>query len=349
MNRAATGLLFSGNKLVGGAHETMEAKAVVFTDKLKVAFQTVLVPEPDSGQVVVDVTHSWISIGTESSFLRQERATGEAVFKEGDPAPFPHVPGYQKVGVVSALGADVEGLEIGDVVFASVSEVSGMHFSFAGHVSPAVTSADQVWKLPKVASPIAYSGLVLTQVGYNCGMRAPVKPGDVAVVIGDGLVGQWSAQTLLHRGAEVIVLGRHRERLSLLAHGIRGINTKEISVADALQGYEGVHVVVDTVGAMNTFAELQPFITHNSHLVSAGFLGSSGVVDIQTLRAQEITLHCPSGWTKERMDATLKGIEEGWLTTENLITHQYPADEAETAWEIILDKSQPCLGVVLNW
>jgi len=95
--------------------------------------------------------------------------------------------------------------------------------------------------------------------------------------------------------------------------------------------------------------ELKPLMKHNSHLVSAGFLGTDGLIDIQELRAQEITLHCPSGWTKERMDATLKGIEEGWLTTENLITHQYPADEAETAWEIILDKSQPCLGVVLNW
>ncbi|QNK60326.1 zinc-binding dehydrogenase [Paenibacillus sp. PAMC21692] len=327
----------------------MEAKAVVFTDKMKVAFQTVQVPELGSGQVVVDVTHSWISIGTESSFLRQERATGEAIYKEGDPSPFPHVPGYQKVGIVSAISPDVDNLSIGDVVFASVSEVSGMHFSFAGHVSPAITSADQVWKLPKDVHPLACSGLVLVQVGYNCGMRAPVKPGDVAVVIGDGLVGQWAAQTLLYRGAEVVVLGRHHERLELLTPGIRGINAKEISISEALQQYEGVNIVVDTVGAMDTFAELQPYMKHNSHLVSAGFLGTSGVVDIQTLRAQEITLHCPSGWSKERMDAALKGIEEGWLSTEPLITHQYPADQAEAAWQLIMDKRQPCLGVVLNW
>ncbi|MBP1988476.1 alcohol dehydrogenase catalytic domain-containing protein [Paenibacillus eucommiae] len=327
----------------------MKAKAVVFTDKLQVSFQDIEIPELGSDQVLIEVEYSWISIGTESSFLRKERISGEVMYKEGDPSPFPHVPGYQKVGVIQAVGADVHGLAVGERVFTSLSMVMGMVFPYAGHVSLAVTHASQVWKLPEGCDPITYSGLVLTQVGYNCGFRAPIQPGDFAVVIGDGLVGQWTAQTLLHRGARVAVLGRHDERLGYLPKTIHGINTQKKSASDALSAYNGIKIVVDTVGDMATFRKIQPMMKYNSHFISAGFLGETGVLNIQSLREQEITLHCPSGWDKARMDATLEGIEEGWLKTEPLITHRFPAEQADEAWKLILDKKKMCLGVVLVW
>jgi len=328
----------------------MKARAVVFAERLKVEVRDVEVPEPGPHQVVIDVDYSWISIGTESSFLRQERSSGETMWKEGDPSPFPHVPGYQKTGIVREVGAEVTGLKKGDRVFATVSAVAGMAFDFGGHVSPAVTDAGQVWKLPEGADPIAYCGAVLTQVGYNCGQRPPVAPGAVAVVVGDGLVGQWTAQTLLHRGAEVIVLGRHDERLRLLGDRVRQVNTRREAQAKALAAYAGnVHVMVDTVGDMAAFRSIQPLMARDSHLVSAGFLGESGLVDIQRLREQEITLHCPSGWTTERMNRTIAGIGEGWLQTTPLITHRFPAARAAEAWEVILDPAQPCLGIVLEW
>jgi threonine dehydrogenase-like Zn-dependent dehydrogenase len=87
----------------------------------------------------------------------------------------------------------------------------------------------------------------------------------------------------------------------------------------------------------------------NGHLVSAGFLGTTGMVDIQELRAQEITLHSPSGWTQQRMDDTLIGIQAGWLQTTSLITHKFPADKADQAWRMIMEKSEFFLGVVLEW
>src|SRR5436853_88935 len=82
--------------------------------------------------------------------------------------------------------------------------VSGCFFPTGGHVSPAVAHRSQVWKLPGSVEPLAAAGLVLTQVGYNCGMRPALQPGDAVVVLGDGLVGHWSAQTLQHRGARVL-------------------------------------------------------------------------------------------------------------------------------------------------
>src|SRR5690606_31114343 len=157
--------------------------------------------------------------------------------------------------------------------------------------------------LPEGASPLDYCGLVLAQVGYNCGMRPAVEAGEAAVVIGDGLVGQWAAQTLLHRGVRVTVLGRHDSRLKHLPGLIRGVNTRHADLSDALAG-EKIAVVVDSVGDLETFRAIQPYMKHDSHFVSAGFMGERGLIDIQTLRAQEITLHTPSGWSGKRVEET---------------------------------------------
>jgi 2-desacetyl-2-hydroxyethyl bacteriochlorophyllide A dehydrogenase len=327
----------------------MKAKAVVFTNVREVSYRDVEVPDPGPEDVVIDLEFSWISNGTESSFLYGERISGEQVTRPGDVLPFPQVAGYQKVGVVRSIGDGVTGFAPGDRVFASVSKVSGMMFDTGGHINPSVTHESQVWKLPEGADPIAYSGMVLTQVGYNCGIRPAVTPGDVAVVIGDGMVGQWAAQTLAHRGANVTVLGRHDGRLDLLPPAIRPYNLKRNALADWIGDRSDIAVVVDTVGAMDTFRELKPAMKLNSHLVSAGFLGTTGMVDIQELRAQEITLHSPSVWTEQRMDDTLAGIREGWLRTTPLITHRIRAEKAEEAWRIIMNKSGFFLGIVLEW
>ena len=82
----------------------MQANAVVFTAPNTVEFSPVNCPDPGPADVVVRLTQSWISNGTEGSFLRGERIEGDTPYSgEGDPWPFPIVAGYQKVGVVAML------------------------------------------------------------------------------------------------------------------------------------------------------------------------------------------------------------------------------------------------------
>ena len=70
-------------------------------------------------------------------------------------------------------------------------------------------------------------------------------------------------------------------------------------------------VVADTVGSIAAVEALFPAMRRYSHLVSAGFYGHDGQIDIQKLRDREMTLHAPAGWTSERMDATLDLLAAG--------------------------------------
>ena len=67
------------------------------------------------------------------------------------------------------------------------------------------------------------------------------------------------------------------------------------------------------------------------------------------MRLNELALHAPAGWTRDRMDATLELLAAGHLETESLITHHFPADQAPAAYQLLLERPEPVLGVVLEW
>jgi len=339
----------------------MQAQAAVTVAPRRVELQTVQVPEPTENDVVLRVTHSWISPGTEGSFIRGERVNGETPRLDENPYPFPMATGYQKVGVVEWVGDAVTNVKVGEVAFATVSKIEGVHGNFGGHVSPAVTPHGQVYALSQHPSleinPVAFSGLVLTQVGYNCGVRPALQAGErgsnAAVVIGDGLVGHWSAQTLVARGARVMLVGRHDSRLQRFAARERDqiVNSKQLDVLAAVREWapEGVQVVVDTVGSVESLEMLIPAMRHDGQLVSAGFHGTRGHMDLQHLRFGELTLHNPSGWATDRMNTTRDWIASGVLQTESLITHRFPIAQVADAFALILNRNPDALGIVLDW
>ena len=332
---------------------SIRARAVVFTAPNEVLFRGVTCPDPEPGDVVVRLTHSWISNGTEGSFLRGERTAGDTPYRAGDPWPYPIVPGYQKVGVVEWIGAEIEDIAVGETVFAAMGKVEGMFSPMGGHVSPSVSPRNQVWKLPPGADPLAFAGLVLTQVGHNCGTRAPVGVGGSAIVLGDGMVGLWAAQTLAWRAAEVVLLGHHRDRMARFESGPlqHTLDTRQPGWAEALHRLlpDGAEVLVDTVGSIAAVEGLLPLIRRHGHIVSAGFYGTDDRLALQPLRLGELSVDMVSGWSKGRMDDTRALITAGHLQTPRLITHHFPAREAVSAWDLIRSKGEQVLGVILDW
>lgn len=326
--------------------------AVVFEAPNVPTFRRIEVPEAGPEEVVVRTTWSWISNGTEGSFLRGERHNGETPASAERPAPFPIVPGYQRVGEVITAGPE-SGYEPGETVFVTITRVAGLAASHGGHVHTGPAHHSQVRRIPADGPPAeAYAGLVLTQVGYNCGSRPTLAPGERVVVVGDGQIGHWCAQTLVQRGATILLAGRHDARL--MAHQPwvdRAVNTRREDLVEAVRAWapEGIRAIIDTIGSVETIERLFMLLRPFGHIVSAGYHHDRGKIDIQLLRFREATLHAPSGWTAERLDATLAGVRDGWLKTLPLVTDRLPAPDVAEAWRRIAEERERTLGVLLDW
>lgn len=330
----------------------MEAKAVVFEERNVVRYRTVECSDPGPDDAVVSVTHSWISNGTEGSFLRGERFAGDTALRPGHPDPFPIVAGYQKIGVVEQVGEGIEDLAVGETVFCAMGRVNGMFEQFGGHVSPSIAPRSMIWKLPGGVDPLAFSGLVLTQVGYNCGVKAPIEPGEGAVVVGDGMVGHWAAQTLAWRGAEVLLVGRHEDRLARFQGERRHTvsSNKEDWKQMILDLFpKKVAVAVDTIGSVPVMNDFLGLMRRYGHMVSAGFYGTDDLMSLQALRLGELSVDMVSGWAPDRMQQTIELIASGDLDTLGLITHRFPVEQAAEAWDVIREKRGGALGVILEW
>ena len=135
--------------------------------------------------------------------------TGRMKLPGEPPLAFPHVPGYQAAGIVREVGPEVENIKPGDRVFSrNCRKPDNWPGSWwGGHVRFHVADYQTVIKLPGAVSTYEASSLLLAQVGFNGATKPRVSPGDVAVVIGEGLVGQYAAQVLRYRGVHVIISG----------------------------------------------------------------------------------------------------------------------------------------------
>ena len=94
-------------------------------------------------------------------------------------------------------------------------------------------------------------------------------------------------------------------------------------------------VAVDTVGSAGVMEDF--------------FHGTADQLALQPLRYGELSIHLASGLRPWRMTETIRLIAGGYLQTLPLITHHFPVENAAEAWRLIESKSEPVLGVILDW
>ena len=370
----------------------MKSPAIVFPLPYEIVYREVEVPDAlGPTEVLVRTQFSGLSTGTERWLLTDRFF--RAASPLGGEASFPLVPGYQKVGIVERVGDLVRAFRPGDRVFCTVGRISAGARSRdggdarGGHLRYSIQDQSEVISLPPGLDPRAAAGLVLAQVGWNGASRPPIQPGDVALVLGDGLVGQYAAQRLRERGARVLLSGRRPFRLSLArqhsadaVHDARGtdlaealnrftahaptrpsstaapagwLNPAEAALADPRldDDHRGAAVIVDTTGARETIQRASGLLRHNGHLVLLGWYPEPENQLLEDwLHRREVTWYGTGGWRRHRLLGALASIAAGQLKPEALVTHQIPVTEAPQAYrELLLEKSEDFLGVVFAW
>ncbi len=172
-------------------------------------------------------------------------------------AKFPHVPGRDFSGVVSAIGEGVEDFKVGDAVF-GVCE-AGREGAYAEKIA---SKAAIVAKKPDALSHVDAAALALTGLTAMSAVEdtLQLRPGETILIQGGaGGVASFAIQLAKHIGARVV------STASAANHDyVRDLGADEIidyNARDFTQAVTNCDAVFDTVGgdvAQRSFAVLKP-------------------------------------------------------------------------------------------
>ena len=330
-----------------------KTEAVVFPKPRRVRIEEVPLPDMGPDELTVHIDYSCISNGTERWCLTDRLEV------PGNPRlSFPHVPGYQAAGTVAAVGSRIRDVRPGDCVFSrNCREPDGFAGSWwGGHVKVHINNLHDVVKLPPDVSTLEGSALLLAQVGYNGAAKPRVRAGDAAVVIGEGLVGQFAGQVLRSRGAHVIMAGLDPFRLDLASRfsADEVFDNSENELEDFVKERypDGVHLVLETASMSSTVRLAADLLCRHGQLILNGFYTpDQSLIDWHWLRRKEITLYCPDSRSRERLRAALRLVQKGVIHVRELMTHRFRACDASKAYDLLLGHgpSTDFLGMILDW
>jgi threonine dehydrogenase-like Zn-dependent dehydrogenase len=170
--------------------------------------------------------------------------------------------------------------------------------------------------------------------------RVHVGPTDRAVVVGDGKLGLLVAQVLALTGCNLTVLGRHEEKLAVLAR--RGIETQ---LSD--EGLQGADLVVECTGHPTGFHAAQRLVRPRGTLALKSTYHGPVEADLSRLVVDEIRV---VGSRCGPFGAALRLLAQDLVNVEPLIHAEMHLDEALAAFELavrpgilkVLVRVSPC-------
>ena len=227
----------------------MKTHELVFTQPFQVELQ---VREIDTGlaphQALVESECSIVSAGTEGAGF-----TGliqEMPSSRGKKNMYPQTTGYGHLGRVLEVGSGVTMCQVGDRVL-----------SFSNHAS--LVKADAVRCALPVPEDVAGEKMVFARmagVSISALRSSTVQPGDTALVIGQGLVGNFAAQLFQLAGADVVASEINPLRIEKAkACGIeRVVNPNETDLKEYVMDWtdgQGVQISIEAIGVSELVSE----------------------------------------------------------------------------------------------
>lgn len=154
--------------------------------------------------------------------------------------------------------------------------------------------------------------------------QVAIRPSDRVVVLGDGKLGLLVAQVLALTGCDLLAVGRHPEKLTILER--RGIRTR-------LAGEKippGADVVVEATGSDGGFAAARALVRPRGTLVLKSTFHGDVSLDLSMVVVDEVTI---VGSRCGPFPAALRLLEGRLIDVESLIHETFSLDAGTAAFE----------------
>lgn len=302
-------------------------------------------------------------------------------FQGAGPEPGCFVPGHEYAGVVARVGSSVDEFQVGDRVVTEAHRgcmrcVNCLHGKYTdclnygqhdkGHRVVGMTvnggfaeyARNHVSTLHRLPPSVGFdAGVILTTVGTV--MHAFDVLGDLLVgarvaVIGPGPIGLLAVQVAKELGAEhVSLVGTRDTRLEIgRAFGadliVNGRDTDAVrAVREATAGL-GADIVLECSGAPSAVDDALRMSKRAAQVVLVGFFDQPVTADLNHAVMNGITLYSVRGEGSGSVPRAVSLARRGRLETGTLITHHFPLEDVQEAYDTYAERRGDAIKVMLD-
>lgn len=309
----------------------MQTTAVILRGPQDLGLGEVQLAAPGPDDLVVEISHSGISTGTEK------------LFWSGQMPPFPGmgyplIPGYESAGEVVEAGANT-GFRVGERVFVPGANCYGdIKGLFGGATRRLVTSADRV---TRIDGGFGATGALLALAATARHALAGIDRALPDLIVGHGVLGRLLARLTVAAGAPAPTVWEIDETRAAGALGYEVIHPD----ADPRRDYRAIYDASGNSGLLNT---LITRLQKGGEVVLAGFYTDPISFAFPPAFMKEARLRIAAEWTRDDLAATRALVEGGALSLDGLITHEVAATDASGAYRTAFEDPN-CLKMILNW
>ncbi|MBU3568760.1 alcohol dehydrogenase catalytic domain-containing protein [Priestia aryabhattai] len=348
-------------------------KAVVAYEPGDYRLEEVPVPEIGEGEILVKVEACGICAGDLKAFDGAPSFWGD----ETQPAYIkaPMIPGHEFIGHVVALGEGVEGFEVGDrIISEQIVPCEKCRFckrgqywmcekhdlyGFQNNVNGAMA---EYMKFPKeginykVPDDLPIEKAILIEpyaCSYHAVQRAQIELGDVVVLAGAGTLGLGMIGAIKKSGpGKLIVLDLFEDRLEMAKQFgadmvINPAKEDAISIVKELTDGYGCDVYIEATGAQKSVEQGLTMIRKLGTFVEFSVFKEPVTVDWSIISDRKELDVLGSHLGPYCYEPVIKGIANGDLPTEGVVTHELPLEEFEKGFQLVKNGAES-LKVVLN-
>lgn len=334
----------------------MDNPTICFMGKGKVELIDGGMPGMEPGLMLVKTLSTQISIGTEMTILMKDSVESDSAWDKYGAYPF--VAGYTNIGTIIEAGEGVDPSWLGKKVA-----------SYGVHAKYVLAAPGNCHVVPDELAVEEALFFVMSEIAMNGIRKARVSWGDVVVVYGAGLIGQFAARYSEMAGAQyVFVVDVSENRLSMLPKNdtIIPVNRGVQDVTELVlkkNNNRKPDIVIEATGSAGIIPEEAALVRDNGKLVilssprgktSFDFHDFCNSTSIKIIGAHNCS-HPASEeeenpWTKSR-DAGFffNLLLRGKLSVSNLITHRVPYQNALSAYHMLMEDRTQAAGIIINW
>ena len=308
----------------------MQTNAIVLTAPLQLGLKALPLSAPGPSDVVVDITWSGISTGTERLLYSGRMPAFPGM-------GYPLVPGYESVGRVVEAGPE-SGRAPGALVFVPGANCYGaVRGLFGGAASRIVTGGARVVPVPEQLGERA-TLLALAATAQHA-LDLP-HAGLPDLIVGHGTLGRLLARLTVAAGGAPVVWERDADRRD--AAGTYNVVDPS---ADTRRDYR---MIVDVSGDAAILDTLVSRLSPGGAVVLAGFYSERLDFAFAPAFMREARILVAAQWQPADMAHVTRLAADGALSLDGLITHRAPASAAPAAYGTAFADSH-CLKMILDW